>query len=330
MILAEELRAGYRSGFGRRWRDVLKGVGFEVPAGSVTGYLGVNGAGKTTTIKVLVGINPPAGGRVAIDGHPAGSSSAQRLLGYFPEAPAFHEGLSTREHMDYYARLSGVDAAARSRRTEELLGDVGLADAADAPVAGFSKGMRQRLGLAQALVHDPRLLILDEPLDGLDPMGRLHLRELIAREAEGGRTVFFSSHVLSDVEAVCDRLILLDGGHIAFDGPTEELTASADPAVDLAFADVGPEDRERVAAAAGAALREEEAGRLRIACPDGDAAQRAVDAVRAAGGRILALEPRRRSLEAYFLERFGGGSGSGATNAPGSSGAAAESGEAAP
>jgi ABC-2 type transport system ATP-binding protein len=298
VIQVKDLRAGYRAGFRRAWREVLQGVSFSVPRGSITGYLGVNGAGKTTTIKVLVGINPPAGGAVTIGGHPAGSHPAQQLLGYFPEAPFFYDGLTARELLAFYASLSGK----RSERPEALLEMVGLEHAIDMPVRGYSKGMRQRLGLAQALVHSPELLVLDEPLDGLDPMGRLHLRNLIAEQGERGRTVFFSSHVLNDVEAVCDRLVLLDGGSIAYDGPTRDLTADAAARVSIHFE---LEALAEVEAAAGAAPQARGDGTHELMCPDQATADRVVAAVVHGGGRLLSMRSQRPSLEEYFLERFG-------------------------
>ena len=300
MIRVADLRAGYRTGFRRAWRDVLRGVSFEVPEGSITGYLGVNGAGKTTTIKVLVGINPPAGGSVTIGGHPAGSHAAQSLLGYFPEAPFFYDGLTARELLAFYSRLSGTPP----QPPEALLELVGLDHAVDLPVRGYSKGMRQRLGLAQALVHDPKLLVLDEPLDGLDPMGRLQLRELIADQARQGRTVFFSSHVLTDVEAVCDRLVVLDGGTVAYDGPARELTAGADPQVEL-HAELG--DPALAAAWVPGVTPEARGDGTHVAlCPTQAVADAAVRAALESGGRVLALRPRRPNLEEYFLQRFGG------------------------
>ncbi len=305
MIRVEELRAGYRTGFARRWRDVLDGVSFHVEPGSVTGYLGVNGAGKTTTIKVLVGINPPSGGQAFLGSHPVGSTAAQRLLGYFPEAPFFYDGLTALELLDFFGKLHGIDRGQRTKRAAALLNEVGLEDAVDQPIRGYSKGMRQRLGLAQALVHDPKLLILDEPLDGLDPMGRLHLRQLISDRGERGTTVFFSSHVLNDVEVVCDHLVVLDGGKIAYQGATDGIGADVDPTVDLIFGGVEADALALVGEAAGAKPTKRGDGSYGVLCSSQSAADATVDAVRAAGGRILSLATRRPSLEETFLERFG-------------------------
>ena len=233
MISVKGLYAGYRSGFRRTWLEVLQGVDFEVERGSVTGYLGINGSGKTTTIKVLVGVNPPSKGQVFVGGHPAGTAASQYQLGYFPEAPYFYEGLTGLELLTFLARLHGLGKAERTRRGEELLERVGLKNARDMLIRGFSKGMRQRLGLAQALVHDPQVLILDEPLDGLDPMGRLHVRGLIADQGAQGKTIFFSSHVLSDVEAISDHLVVLSGGKIAYQGSVGGLSTEEEPRIEI-------------------------------------------------------------------------------------------------
>ncbi|MBX3468758.1 MAG: ABC transporter ATP-binding protein [Planctomycetes bacterium] len=305
MIRVEELRAGYRAGFRRAWREVLQGVSFHVPRGAIAGYLGVNGAGKTTTIKVLVGVNAPTGGRASIAGHPVGTPAAQRALGYAQEAPFFYEGLTARELLGFYARLSGVPRPERAPRAEALLEEVQLSDAGDRPVRGFSKGMRQRLALAQALVHDPELLVLDEPLDGLDSMGRLHLRELIARQRDRGRTVFFSSHVLSDVEAVCDHLVVLDGAKVAYEGPTAGFMAQGDLTIEVRLAGALTADAT-AALAAAAGDPPATSGEVHVVrCATQAQADAVVDAARAAGLQVVALTPARHSLEERFLEAFG-------------------------
>ena len=305
MIRVEGLRAGYRAGFRRAWREVLRGVSFQVPRGAVAGYLGVNGAGKTTTLKVLAGVNPLSGGAAAIGGDPCGTRAAQARLGFLPEAPYFYEGMSGRELLRLLGRLSGLARAALEKRSDELLEQVGLERGArDQPVRTYSKGMRQRLGLAQALIHDPELLLLDEPLDGLDPVGRLELRELIARQGRAGKTVFFSTHVLADVEAICDHLVVLDGGAAAWEGPPSGLVAGSSAAVDLELCGLAAEALEALAAAAGARPEPRGQGRWQLTCSDPEAANRALDAVRAAGGRVLSLTPQRAGLEELFLTRF--------------------------
>jgi ABC-2 type transport system ATP-binding protein len=314
LIRVEGLWAGYRTGFRRAWRDVLRGVGFHVPRGAVAGYLGVNGAGKTTTIKVLVGINPPARGTVEIDGAPAGSSAARARVGFLPESPTFYDSLSGRELLLHLGRLSGKGRAALAARIDPLLDQVGLARAAaDQPLRSYSKGMRQRLGLAQALVHEPDLLVLDEPLDGLDAMGRLQLRELIAAQGRAGKTVLFSTHVLADVEAICDHLVVLDAGVIAYQGPPTGLVAGTGLSVELELGGLEGEDAlAAVAEAAGAALERRGGGRVALRCPGLEQANRAADAARARGGQVLLLSPHRPGLEELFLARFRAAAGAGA------------------
>ena len=280
-----------------------------MPKGSITGYLGVNGAGKTTTIKVLVGINRPSGGGATIGGHAAGTPAAQRLLGYFPEAPFFYDSLSGRELLAFYGRLAGMERDERRSRAELLLDEVGLGGAKETPVKGYSKGMRQRLGLAQALIADPQVLILDEPLDGLDPMGRLHLRGLIERQREAGRTVFFSSHVLSDVETVSDHLVILDGGGVAYSGTTDGLSGLEERVEVVIEAPV--ELLEALKEAAGGVELEQKsapsAGRCRYEalCSGPANAERMVRVALAGEGKLIAYSQRRANLEEAFLARFG-------------------------
>lgn len=308
MIELKDVHQSYRTGFMRRLTPVLKGISFEVGAETVVGYLGINGAGKTTTIKLITGINQASSGAITIDGEPTTEAEARALIGYLPENPYFYEYLSPREALDLYGRLQGLPRQERRRRAEELLERVRLKGDAERPLRGFSKGMRQRLGLAQAILHDPKYLILDEPLTGLDPMGRLLLRDIILEERRAGRTVFFSSHILSDVEAISNELVILDGGAIAYKGPVSELLASfRGKGVRLRFRLTGAEDLPE----ALAALPWEEApsprsegweGRL----PSSEAGQEAIDAIRAAGGLVLDFRSLDISLEDYFLKRFGG------------------------
>ena len=312
MIQVEGLKAGYPTGFTRRWREVLRGVTFKVPPGSVTGYLGLNGAGKTTTIKILVGINAPAAGTVLVAGLPAASAAAKASLGYFPEAPFFYEGLTALELLEFFGRLSGTPRAERLARSRVLLEEVGLGSAQDLCIREYSKGMRQRLGLAQALVHDPQLLILDEPLDGLDPMGRLQLRDLILRQRQEGKTVFFSSHVLGDVEAICDHLVILDGGRIAYEGTSQGL-APEEPQVHLRFSlPTESEAQANLAALACAPLQPGREGTWEVLCPGQAEADRTLQALLEAEGKLLSLIPRRPTLEETFRTRFGQGGPEGA------------------
>ncbi len=203
----------------------LRGISFTVPQGQVVGFLGPNGAGKTTTLHVLLGFQPPTAGRAAIFGDDVTQSFARRRLGYMPEHPQAYPYLTGREFLHLMGGLFGLPDAEVRARAVRLLEDVDLTAAADRRTGTYSRGMLQRIGLAQALINDPDLVILDEPTSGLDPVGRARIRDLIARLRDAGKTVFFSSHELSEVELVCDRVLMLVGGEIAAAGAVKDLVA---------------------------------------------------------------------------------------------------------
>ncbi len=304
MITLERVSASYRMGFTRRKQLVLDEISFKIPEGSIAGYLGVNGSGKTTTIKIIVGINRPDAGSLTIAGHASGTNESRARLGYLPENPYFYEYLTPVEALDFYGRLSGLDHETRRRRTGEVLQEVDLVHAKDRAIKEFSKGMRQRLGLAQAILHAPPLLVLDEPLTGLDPMGRLALRDIILSQRKRGATIFFSSHILSDVEAVCDHIVILDASRIAYEGSVENLLKETEGELRLAFDGVPEEKLATVGDAAGA-LVERRGARHEVQAKDRASAERALDAVRAVGGRIVLFQPVGVTLEDYFVKTYG-------------------------
>ncbi len=216
MIEAE----GLRKVFGRK--VAVADLSLRVAAGEVFGFLGPNGAGKTTAMKMLLGLVHPTAGRGFILGHPVGSREARRWVGFLPEHFRFHDWMTGRELLDFHGQLHGLPAAVRANRIETLLAQVDLADAADRPVGTYSKGMQQRLGLAQALIHQPKVVFLDEPTSGLDPIGRILVRDIILRLRREGVTVFFNSHILGDVEAVCDRVVFLKRGRVVHETTLRE------------------------------------------------------------------------------------------------------------
>ena len=201
----------------------VKGVSFEVESGEIFGFLGPNGAGKTTTIKMLTGLISATGGEATLFDDPVPSARALARVGFLPENPYVYPYLSPTEFVELCARLSGLSRKAARDRTRQVLDQVGVLYAADRPVRRLSKGMLQRTGLAAALVSDPELLILDEPMSGLDPVGRKEVRDLILEERKNGRTIFFSTHILSDVEAMCDRVAILRRGEVVVSGRLNEL-----------------------------------------------------------------------------------------------------------
>jgi ABC-2 type transport system ATP-binding protein len=210
----ENLAKTYVTGFFRKKVVALRGISFQIEPGECVGLIGPNGAGKTTTIKIATGLVRPGGGTVRVLGESVGNRRAMRRVGYLPENPYFYEHLNPTELLIFYGQLFGLARKTLSKRVPELLERVGLAHAARRPLKKFSKGMRQRAGIAQALVNDPDFVILDEPQSGLDPIGRRQVRDLINELHEEGKTILLSSHILPDVEAVCDRVIVLREGRV--------------------------------------------------------------------------------------------------------------------
>ncbi|MCE9638410.1 MAG: ABC transporter ATP-binding protein [Planctomycetes bacterium] len=281
----------------------LRGVSFSVREGECFGYLGQNGAGKTTTLKVLTGLMTPTKGTASLLGKPSGDAHARRDLGYLPENPYFYEHLTPVEALEFYGRLSGVSPADVRARTPRLLERVQIQDVADRRIRGFSKGMRQRLGLAAALVAEPPLLLLDEPLSGLDPHGRHLVKEIVLEERKAGRTVFMCSHVLSDVEELCDRVVVLHGGVVVKDGAIHDLLDSEPKSFELTADRVPAELRARIQAAS---THYRESGDKITAHVRGSIlGPEFAAAVQGAGGRVLSLVPERETLETWFVRVTG-------------------------
>jgi ABC-2 type transport system ATP-binding protein len=224
LIEVRKLKKTFKQGlFIRRTVEAVKDVSFEVRRGEIFGFLGPNGAGKTTTIKMLTGLIAPSGGEAFLFGQKVPSARARAELGFLPENPYVFPYLTPREFVEMCGNLSGMRGSKLAKRTEEVLDRVGILYAADRQVRALSKGMLQRTGLAAALVSDPQMLILDEPMSGLDPVGRKEVRDIIFSEREQGRTIFFSTHILSDVEAMCDRVTILRKGEVVVSGAIREL-----------------------------------------------------------------------------------------------------------
>jgi ABC-2 type transport system ATP-binding protein len=287
----------------RRHR-ALDGLFLTVDEGEVVGIIGPNGAGKTTALKLLFGHIFPTSGRARVLGRPAGDVAVRAQLGYLPESPYFYDHLKGRELLDYFGRLFGLRRAERRARIDEVLARVDLVRAADVELRKYSKGMLQRLGLAQAILNRPRLVFLDEPMSGLDPLGRRDVARLIHELRRDGVTVVFSSHILSDVEALCDRVAILNRGRLVQAGTLDEIRALTRHGVEL----VVDGDAPALTAALRPLARDLRAvgGRLRVELPvDGDV-DAALAAVRAHGGRLTSLNPVRESLEDYFVRQVEG------------------------
>ena len=223
VIEVKDLNKTFRIGFFRKKVEAVRGVTFHVEEGEVFGLLGPNGAGKTTTLKVMMGLIRPCAGSVEILGVDARRPAARREVGFLPENPYFHEYLNPRELLEFYGRLVGMSRSQIARRRDELIEKVGLKDAAKRPLRKFSKGMLQRVGLAQAMIAEPKILVLDEPMSGLDPIGRKFVTDLLLELNEKGTTILFSSHILSDVERLCRRVVILNKGRKVAEGTIEDL-----------------------------------------------------------------------------------------------------------
>src|SRR6266404_4647886 len=234
-IEIENLTKDYETGFWRKRKvRALDGLSLIVESGQIFGFLGANGAGKTTTLKLLMRLIYPTGGAARILGRDINDVAMHARIGYLPENPYFYDYLTAREFLNYWGELFGLDRATRERRANELLTRVNLETKGwDRQLRKFSKGMLQRVGLAQALVNDPEIVFLDEPMSGLDPVGRREVRDLIAALRGEGKTVFMCSHILSDIEALCDSVAIVKGGRVARSGSLEELRAAETGAIEI-------------------------------------------------------------------------------------------------
>src|SRR5277367_3620351 len=284
-------------GFWRqRMRRSLDNLTFQVEEGEVFGFLGPNGAGKTTTMKLLMGLIFPTSGTARVRGRSIDDVEMHREIGYLPEQPYFYDYLTARELLDYYARFSNYGAAERRERVGKFLERVGLAAAGDVQLRKFSKGMLQRAGIAQAILHDPPVVILDEPMSGLDPVGRREVRDIILELKKQGRTVFFSTHILSDAEMLCDRVAVLAGGKLQGVGAPEEIVSVEVHAMEILF-----ETHPGATLPAGLAEKATRiGGRSRVAVPEAEL-YCTLDKLRACDARILSVTPVQPTLEDYFF-----------------------------
>jgi ABC-2 type transport system ATP-binding protein len=286
--------------FARRPRPALVDLSLRVDRGEVFGYLGPNGSGKTTTLKVLMGLLRPEKGTISILGGAHTDRAWRFHVGYLPEHPYLYDYLTPREYLDYVGRLFGMGAEARRARTHDLLKLVGLSRAADLSMRRFSKGMVQRAGLAQALVNDPEMVFLDEPMSGLDPLGRRLVRDLIVDLKARGKTVFFSTHILTDAETLCDRVAVLRAGRLLQMGRLDEILNLGASHMEVIVAGV---DEARLASVAGLHSRDKVGERLRLEVEEGVLGE-VIKAVESAGGRVLSVLPVRQTLEDYFMQEM--------------------------
>jgi ABC-2 type transport system ATP-binding protein len=295
----------FKSSLRGRYLYTLGPISFSANEGEIFGYLGPNGAGKTTTMKLAMGLLRPTSGRILRFGSPSNSAAARKRMGFLPEQPYFYQHLSAFELLEFYGEMFGLSRRETARRAEELLEVVGLTNSRNTEISKFSKGMLQRIGLAQAMVNDPDLVVLDEPLSGLDPVGRREIRDLILGLKSRGKTVFFSSHILQDVEMICDRVAILSAGRILkITGVAEVIEKSvkwievqvdgfsADRARSLGLANVASAGEKTIV---NVAYEEDLNG--------------TITKLIAAGARISAVAPMRLTLEDYFMSEIAGSQG---------------------
>lgn len=302
IVEIKNLTKDYETGFWRKKKvRALDDLTLSVESGQIFGFLGGNGAGKTTTIKILMSLLFATSGSAKILGHDISDTKMHQEIGYCPENPYFYDYLTALELMNYFGEILGIDRRKRKDKTADLLTRVGLAEKDwNKQLRKFSKGMLQRVGLAQSLINDPKIVFLDEPMSGLDPMGRREIRELIAGLRESGTTVFMSTHILSDVEALCDQVAILRRGKLAATGKLDDLLAS----------DGGQMSFEVNASGVSADEIDSNVGRItakasgltiEVSCEkEIDAAIRSI---RAAGGHLLSVQPVKQSLEELFVEK---------------------------
>lgn len=292
----------FRTGFWLKKTVALRDVSLTVKENEIYGFLGPNGAGKTTTIKTILGLIFPDSGSISIFGRDYRDISTRRLIGYAPEQPYFYEYLTAYEFLRFYGSLFGIPSYELKRRIPVLLEMVGLSGKESLQLRKFSKGMLQRIGLAQAMINDPKFLILDEPMSGLDPIGRREIRDLILALKKSGKTVFFSTHILSDVEMICDRVAIIIQGEIRKEASLSELLSIDYSDVEIAFK-------------SDALSLKEELKRIGIIIKDvGDTSyllikksdiSSVIDLIRSGGGEIISIVPKRRTLEDVFIKEIG-------------------------
>jgi len=305
VIRTEALTKDFTTGFWRpRPRRALDALTFDVRPGEIFGLLGPNGAGKTTTLKLLLQLLFPTAGRAELLGCPAGDVGARRRLGYLPEHPYFYDYLTAEELLDYFGRLFGLEPAARRKRASSLLDDVGIGTERKLPLRKFSKGMLQRVGLAQAMLNEPELLILDEPMSGLDPIGRRDVRNLIARLHGEGRTILFSSHILSDAETLCSRIAILSGGRLAASGELRELLSEHVRGWEILVRGLGDASRAALQSR-GVALAPLAGGLSQITLPASSRPEPVIAELAARGAELVSATPKLETLEEVFVRTTG-------------------------
>src|SRR5207245_11778768 len=301
-IEIENLTKEYPFGFLHlKKRTSLEGLSMQVEMGDVFGFIGPNGAGKSTTIKLLMGLIFPTAGSARILGKPISDVEMHRDIGYLPEQPYFYDYLTAAEVLDYFARFHDLTATDRKDRVDRMLKKVGLETARKIQLRKYSKGMLQRVGLAQAILHDPRVVILDDPRSGLDPIGRREVRDIILDLRRGGRTILFSAHILSESEMLCDRVGVLVGGKLRGVGSPDQLVGMKVSGMEVLF-ELAADPPAAASLLLAKAIRTGDRYRLEVPVAE---LYKTLDALRAEGAQILSVTQIKGTLEDYFLDLVG-------------------------
>jgi ABC-2 type transport system ATP-binding protein len=302
MLDVKNLVKDYTTGFLRKRVRILRGVSFSVNRGEIFGFVGPNGAGKTTTFKTILGFVTPTGGSVEIMGKPLGDVDVKKHIGYLPENPYFYDYLTGEELLHYMGELHGLNGSGLSKRVNELLEKVNMSHAKRVQLRKYSKGMLQRVGVAQALINDPEFLILDEPMSGLDPIGQREIRELILEQKKRGKTILLSSHILSDVEALCDRVGVIIGGRVVKMGELGKLFEEIHTDYEMLLKSV---DEGIVNKLSDLRVTLEKRAGFIVLKFDEDIKPRVLDVISKSQADIVSLHPLRKSLEGLFVEQAG-------------------------
>jgi ABC-2 type transport system ATP-binding protein len=297
VLKIEKLHKSFKLGFLLKKKEILKGISLSVEQGEVFGYLGPNGAGKTTTIKCILGLIFPEEGKIEIFGHPHLSPKAKEKTGFLPENPYFYDHLTATEFLDYYSQLFLIKKEEKEEKIKSLLRLVDLEDSADLQLRKFSRGMMQRIGMAQALLNDPSLVFLDEPLGGLDPLGRKEIRDVIVRLKDEGKTVFLSSHILQDIEMICNRVAIIVNGEIINQGALQDLVSEKILFTEIILSGVEKKELE--------GMGEYFSGhgdRTLLKIFKEENVEEVLELVQASKGKVHSLIPRTETLEDIFVE----------------------------
>jgi ABC-2 type transport system ATP-binding protein len=302
VLKTQGLHKVFKVGFWGRHVTALESLDLEVRRGEVFGFLGPNGAGKTTTLKILMGLIYPTNGHAWILGHEIGTTSVRHQIGFLPESPYFYDYLTAVEFLRFYGQLFNLHGASLSRRIDDLLHMVGLSHVPHLQLRKFSKGMLQRIGIAQALINDPHLVVLDEPMSGLDPIGRKEVRDLILSLKEAGKTVFFSSHILHDAEVLCDRVGILVKGRLVAMGKINELVGGGSiSTIEVVVQGLGEEGLAHVRPLVEKSVLQGDRVLLVLRGPEH--VNGALDIIRAAKATLISLSPQASSLEDLFMKQ---------------------------